>query len=275
MLLDPDFHQRMLSFASQAAIQQTPPALASGSHAPMGADCPATAIARRVTSTGDSGSSIFTTTTHLSRQSFLRSIDKTLAKTQVYRNARRNLSTDSFNTTATGNSRWSQLSGLSLGEISNVSIICLPVYIVELNNGQVYQQVLGKTADGKVTRDILTLQRLQRPRQESINVAADLRLRLFLVAERESRLLEATAEGDSATVQLLSDRFASSVHVSDANRQTSLRLAATAGHEATVRLLLDRGAEVDVNNWYQDTPLHLAATRRHEATVRLLLDRGA
>jgi len=275
MLLDPGLSQRMLSFASQAVVQLTPSTMASDSHPPTGSDRPIPAAKHPVTSSSGSGSSIFTTSSRLSCQSFLRSIDKTFAKTRVYRNARRNVSTDSFNTTDTGLSRWSQLSGLSLGEISNVSIICLPVYTVELNNGQVYQQVMGRAADGKVRSGMVSLPRLQSLRQESVKVAAELRLRLLSVSDRERRLLEAATEGDSNTIELLLKKMESHIHVIDANMQTCLHHAASRGHEATVRLLLDRGAEMVATYWRKNTPLHVAAGGGREATVRLLLDRGA
>jgi len=74
----------------------------------------------------------------------VRALDQTLIRSRVYRKASRNMSTDSFNTSGTGNSR------LSIGDISNVSTTCLPVYIVKLTNGQVYLQMLQSTADGKV-----------------------------------------------------------------------------------------------------------------------------
>jgi len=275
MLLDPDLSQRMFTFASQAVVEQTPSTVASDSHAPTGSDRFVTAATSLVTASSGSGSSIFTISSQLSCHSVLHSINKTLAKTRVYKNARKNESTYSFNTTDTGHSRWSQLSGLSLSEISNVSVISLPVYIVELNNGQVYQQVMGIVADGKVRRGLLSSPGLQSLRRQSIKAAAYLRHRLLPVPDRESRLLDAAVKRNSVTIQDVPDWLAPHVDVGDANRRTSLHRAAASGHEATVRLLLEGGAKPDVTDDAENTPLHLAANGGHEATVRLLLDHGA
>ena len=49
-----------------------------------------------------------------------------LGKTRVYRRADRNISTNSFNTI---HSSWSQLSGLTLADVSDISVICLPVCV--------------------------------------------------------------------------------------------------------------------------------------------------
>ena len=40
-------------------------------------------------------------------------------------------------------------------------------------------------------------------------------------------------------------------------------------------LLLDRGAEVDARDKYDDTPLHKAAFQNAHQAAELLLDRGA
>ena len=54
-----------------------------------------------------------------------------------------------------------------------------------------------------------------------------------------------------------------------------LRLAAKAGDEGVVRLLLDRGADKEKGDPWEDSPLSLAAMAGHEGIVRLLLDHGA
>jgi ankyrin repeat protein len=47
------------------------------------------------------------------------------------------------------------------------------------------------------------------------------------------------------------------------------------GCEAVVRLLLERGAEVNAQDWCGWTALGRAAARGHEVVVQLLLEHGA
>ena len=79
-----------------------------------------------------------------------------LGETRVYRRADRNASTNSFKTVR---SSWSQLSGLTLADVSDLSVICLPVYASELSNAYLYQQepeepkatgTSGKMVSGKM-----------------------------------------------------------------------------------------------------------------------------
>ena len=61
----------------------------------------------------------------------------------------------------------------------------------------------------------------------------------------------------------------------ECNYNTVLHRVAWGGHQATARLLLDRGAEIEAQDFGHQTPLRRAALRGHEATVGLLLNCGA
>ncbi|KAI5842785.1 hypothetical protein BZA05DRAFT_461959 [Tricharina praecox] len=66
--------------------------------------------------------------------------DRCLRSTRVYRMSFRNSSSSAIVTEHTLDSAFSQLLGLSLAQISNISVIRLPVYTVELSNGYVYDE---------------------------------------------------------------------------------------------------------------------------------------
>lgn len=280
MLRDPDLAQRMASFASGSVAQRTSSILTkstrrslvtslhSGAHLPTGhAADTSPAVA------SSSSASIFSTSSQGSRRNFLLAFERTLVKTRVCKNATRPMSIDSFNTMDSGRSRWSQLSGLSLEKISNISFICLPVYAVELSNGQVYQQVLGKTADGRIGGGMLSIARLQYLREGGFNFANNMRLRLIPEALRLSRLHAAAQKGDTATIQALLDRY-TDIDGLDGDDRTALHHAAMGGHETAVRLLLDRGADMEAKDSLCQTPLHQAVHGGHDTTARLLVDRG-
>jgi hypothetical protein len=72
----------------------------------------------------DSIHSVATSATVTSpRESVSFSFERALAKSRVYQIAMGNTSTRSFQTVITSKSKWSQLSGLSLSEVSNVAAI--------------------------------------------------------------------------------------------------------------------------------------------------------
>jgi len=73
--------------------------------------------------------------------------ERALAKACVYQKAAGNTSTRSFRTLNTSESKWSQISGLSLSEISNISVIYLPVYTNELHNNNFFDHD-AKSNDG-------------------------------------------------------------------------------------------------------------------------------
>ena len=91
-----------------------------------------------------------TSTTHTLR-SLCESLklESILNSTRVYRMANKNTSTTTFKTKY---SSFSQLSGRSLSQISDMSVIRLPVYALELNNGGLYQRSWRRVALEKIGR---------------------------------------------------------------------------------------------------------------------------
>ncbi|MDX2227565.1 MAG: ankyrin repeat domain-containing protein [Verrucomicrobiae bacterium] len=58
--------------------------------------------------------------------------------------------------------------------------------------------------------------------------------------------------------------------------QTALHAACDHGREGIVKMLVDRGADVNVRDWFGNTPLHFAVQKRKKGnTVCLLIDHGA
>jgi hypothetical protein len=60
------------------------------------------------------------------------SFDGDLAESRVYKRVIRKRSTSTFQTRVTAESRWSQLSGLSLSQISCIAVVRLPIHTSEL-----------------------------------------------------------------------------------------------------------------------------------------------
>lgn len=87
-----------------------------------------------------------------------------------------------------------------MAQISNVSIIRLPVYIFELSNGYMYQQDKRKPG-GSATSGWLSVAQLQRLRQGGIRISTTVRHRLTPTSERGSLLLAAAAKGHTIAVQ--------------------------------------------------------------------------
>ncbi|KAF8251919.1 hypothetical protein K440DRAFT_658538 [Wilcoxina mikolae CBS 423.85] len=69
--------------------------------------------------------------------SFQPDFEEVLTQTRVYLRAARCMETSSFLSLHTSETRWSQLSGLSLAQISDISVILLPIHLSELPRGAV------------------------------------------------------------------------------------------------------------------------------------------
>ena len=63
-------------------------------------------------------------------------LDNVFLRTTVYKRSNNNFSKISVNSSATA---WSQLSKRSLADVSNLSMIQLPVYRTQLSNGHLYE----------------------------------------------------------------------------------------------------------------------------------------
>jgi hypothetical protein len=193
------------------------------------------------------------------RVSMTFSFEGILAKARVYRNANRNRSTQSFKTIITSDTKWSQLSGLSLSQISNISVICLPVNTHELGNSHIVRSM--ETDSGS----------------ESIG------------------LHQAAAMGDSAMVRLLgadkdyNDEIGRTAFSAAANRhdttdkrkisvdtkgRTELHIAAMNGRDDVVRSLIELGVDTEARDIMGWTALHSAVQNGRYDVVRLLIQLG-
>ena len=197
-----------------------------------------------------SSHSIFSARTTHSLRSLCESLnlDIVLNSTRVYKMANRNTSTTTFKTK---HSSFSQLSGRSLSEISDISVIRLPVYTLELNNGDLYQRSWNRVALEKIRPNGTTDpgRILEKVRKFSLGRGAD----------RQTQH------------ELLLDRGAD-IRTTDMAGLTALHRASSTGHRYTVRLLLNRGADIETANDDGTTALHKSSARGRGNTVELLLD---
>lgn len=70
----------------------------------------------------------------------MRPFENILARSSVYARARSQECDVSFTTSQSKSGLWSLLSGLSLSQISNISIIALPISLVDISNCSWYQR---------------------------------------------------------------------------------------------------------------------------------------
>ncbi|RPI58969.1 MAG: ankyrin repeat domain-containing protein, partial [Lysobacterales bacterium] len=85
----------------------------------------------------------------------------------------------------------------------------------------------------------------------------------------------AAVNGDAAMIARLLDAGEDANAVLTAEGETVLMLTSYTGNPAAVKLLLDRGAEVNTQQFRGQTALMWAAAEGHAEVVRLLLARGA
>jgi len=106
------------------------------------------------------------------------------------------------------------------------------------------------------------------------------RLSLWIVLSMASQtdldvaLIGAAREGRLEEIRYLLDRRAN-INAADTFNDTPLHYASFHGHHQCVELLLDRGANINAVGSTNYTPLHLASVHGHHQCVELLLDRGA
>lgn len=97
-------------------------------------------------------------------------------------------------------------------------------------------------------------------------------------ANKVNKIMEATCNGDDATIKTLLEQDAGLAKAKDNYvHTTALHCAAHRGYLNIVKLLLDVGADVNApeGNYSQSTPLHWAATGGHLEITKLLVENGA
>ncbi|UXI68187.1 ankyrin repeat domain-containing protein [Tahibacter amnicola] len=89
------------------------------------------------------------------------------------------------------------------------------------------------------------------------------------------RLVQYSADGDAATVELLIAAGVSPRDAEPKRRVTPLHNAAAQGHERLVRRFLELGADVNATDWQGNTPLINASYHGRAAIVDILLGQKA
>lgn len=88
-----------------------------------------------------------------------------------------------------------------------------------------------------------------------------------------------TLENDEQRIALIEKLLSCGVGINskDISNRTPLHLAVKTGSEAIVNLLIDRGADIEAQDWNKETPLLAACCRENPSApmMKLLLDKGA
>jgi ankyrin repeat protein len=95
------------------------------------------------------------------------------------------------------------------------------------------------------------------------------------VTGRMSPLCLAASKGDVSEVRSLLDNGFADIKEHDGRGRTPLHYAVSYGQANAVKLLLDKGADADARNHWQQTPLHVAASLGNIEVVRVLVVGGA
>lgn len=216
-----------------------------------------------------------------------RVFEATLLKTRLYKRALLNNSIFSLSSSASPTGHWSVLSGISLAEISNLSVLCLPICASQLENPACYGGSLATAA----VPDPLD----QPPNPPLTDQPPPVPLLYETIQTYETtvrRLQEqATFRYQANRYKLLSESFSganpkavlSLLLVDDVDIEykvepggfTALHGASIWGHKNVARILLDCGANKEASCAYGFTPLQLAIRFGGYETVQLLLERGA
>ena len=110
--------------------------------------------------------------------------------------------------------------------------------------------------------------------KELLQSRADLESRGDVAWNRRTPLHEAAMGGHRDIVQLLLEKNAE-IETTDSFEQTPLHLAATGGHRDIVQLLLEKNAKIETRHNFGETPLHAAARPGYRDVVQLLLEKNA
>lgn len=224
--------------------------------------------------------------------SYRLAFETVLLKTRVYRGAMRNDSTSATSLTSSERRTmgWSVLSGLSLAEVSNISVLSLPLYPGELYNPRWYASTTA-SSDSPAQYDP---QDQDAPTPQScghiecdIFVAAKagksamIHQWLLMGFNKDARntsgdtlLHLAAGFGHEEIVRILL-KHRCDTEAKNSGYMTALHVATYGGHNIIINLLVVSGASIDAKTHEDYTPLHLAVCKRRRSTVQLLLLLGA
>lgn len=246
-------------------------------------------------STPSSAASIRTITSYMSIASnrsatiYHLTFEKVLFKTRVYKNALRNGSRSTISLPGHRGSSWSILSGISLAEISNISILSLPLSASELFNPQWYDETTSHATPASfipTDQDQQPLARRRRPRSNSAFASAAMVPSIVAgsINPTEPRpspdprpptiLHYAVKAGDIENVLSCLANGENPEEVSETG-YTLLQLAATHGHASIVQVLIEKQVNIEGTGRHWYTPLQLAAESGHDRVVQILLEKGA
>jgi hypothetical protein len=199
------------------------------------------------------------------------SFDTTLKISGVYQRAHSRypvFQTDSKTSSIAAQSMgWSFMSGLSISDISQVSVLSLPIYPCDMPNNQSY------TFGREIPRSVALIEN-QNTTQILLERPPSPKYRLYRARNHLPSLHSAAKDGDKDMVKSLIDN---GVDISADNSfgLTALYIATENGHKDVVQLLLENGADISAANYFGLTALHIAVRRGHKDVVQLLLENGA
>lgn len=218
-----------------------------------------------------------------------------LSNSRIYRRVRRS------GASQPGSAGWSSLSGLSLSDISNLSVFHLGICSAELSNPECYRETyssLRMTSIPEPESPITTVRTPGEWTPPNSDLADELGrlLRLACSSGNDDGVYElittgidveevdeagltplqlAATSGYHAIVQLLIVFYGANKEGRDGLGNTPLLNGANRGYVETVRVLVELGAHLEVTGNDEQTPLIAAASAGHHAIVRVLLQQGA
>lgn len=174
---------------------------------------------------------------------------------------------------------WSVLSGLSLSQVSNISVFHFATCPAELSNPECY--IIA--SDSPIMDSGVKLETVKAVAHNTASPALMGTVKALLQSAID------TDRWDSDTFTPLHFACATGIHetilelltVGEAIEAKNFRgwtplcFAARYGHQETVQVLLKAGAEIQVKDRASKTPLHLAARGGHSHSVKVLLEWGA
>lgn len=176
----------------------------------------------------------------------------------------------SLNSSAMKHTRWTSMSDMSLSEISNIAVIDLPIFPVDLWSYEAYgldnrassQEHFFKAVRANDYEGIVTAL------EEGVNVdSSDCR--------NQTALMIAAQYGYLSVARLLLEYGANTEAVFEDTQytltSTVIVIAAGNGQDHIIELLLEFGANINGGN---SRALHAAVSKNFESTVRLLISNG-